>query len=85
MLRTILEELLVFALPFALFAGFLVIVRRNPLERDEWEPQWVRLTLAGIFLVVASLFFAGLTAERHPEGYVPPHIENGRLVPGSFQ
>ena len=85
MLRSILEELGLFALPFLAFAGYLLLSRRSPLDRAHWDPQWTRLVLAGLFVVVASLVMTGLTAARHAEGYVPPHIENGRLVPGRFE
>ncbi len=84
MLRWIIQEVGVFALPFVAFAGYLVVSRRNPLERLHWDPQWVRLALAGIFFVVASLVMTGLTAPRHESGYQPPHFENGKLVPGGF-
>ena len=32
-----------------------------------------------------SLVLTGLFSERHPDGYVPAHMENGRLVPGQFR
>lgn len=85
MLRVFLEELALFALPFAAFAAFLLFVRRNPLRPEHWEEHWLRLVLAGLFVVVASLVMAGLTSTRHPDGYVPPHLENGRVVPGEFR
>ena len=85
MFRTILDDIGLFALPFLAYAAFLLIARRNPLERAHWEPQVFRLVSAGLVIVVGSLLFAGLTATRHEDGYVPPHIENGRVVPGQFQ
>ena len=85
MLRLVFEELIVFALPFVAFAAFLLYARRPVLDRAEWDPQRTRLVLAGLFAVVASLVMAGLTGARHPDGYVPSHIEGGRLVPGHFQ
>ena len=85
MLRLVLEQIVLFSLPFILFAGWLLLARRSPLDHAEWKPQWTRLVLAGLFVVVASLVMAGLTGERHGEGYVPPRYENGRLVPGHFQ
>lgn len=85
MIRRILEELLVFSVPFAVFALVLLALRRNPLQREHWEPQFFRLVLAGSFLVVASLVLAGLTAKRHGDGYQPPRLENGRIVPGHFE
>ena len=85
MLRWIIEEIPLFAIPFIAFACFLVLMRRNPLQAEHWEEQWLRLVFAGAAIVVGSLVFAGLFATRHPDGYVPPHLENGRIVPGGFK
>lgn len=85
MLRSILEEFGVFALPFLAFALYLLVIRRSPLVRAHWDPYWTQLILAGLFAVVASLVMTGLTAQRNDDGYVPPHLEKGRLVPGRFQ
>ncbi len=85
MLRLVLQEILLFALPFLAFAAWLVFARRSPLDHAAWKPQWTRLMLAGLFVVIASLVMTGLTAQRHEEGYEPPRIEDGRLVPGHFR
>ena len=85
MVRWILQEVGLFGLPFLLFALYLVLSRRSPLAREHWDPQWTRLILAGLFVVIASLVMTGLTAQRHGDGYVPPHFKDGRLVPGQFR
>ncbi|MEH3118332.1 MAG: DUF6111 family protein [Methylorubrum populi] len=85
MLRLVLQEILLFSLPFLAFAGWLLFARRSPLDHAHWKPQWTRLVLAGLFIVVASLVLTGLTAQRTRDGYVPPRYENGRLVPGHFE
>lgn len=85
MLRLAFEQLMLFALPFLGFAAYLLLARRPVWERTHWDPQWTRLVLGGLFLVVASLVLGGLTATRHPNGYVPAHMENGQLVPGRFE
>lgn len=85
MIRWILQELALFLLPSLLFGAYLLIKGRNPLERVHWDAQAVRLVLAGVFVVVASLVMTGLTATRHQDGFVPTHIENGQVVPGRFQ
>lgn len=72
-----LAELLLFLLPFALYALWL---RLHPGE----EPG-LRLLLAGavgVLLVIASLLWFGLSRSLERGAYVPPHVENGRLVPG---
>jgi uncharacterized membrane protein (DUF485 family) len=85
MLRRVLEELALFLVPFVLFFGYLLLVGRNPLQRVNWDAQLFRLVLAGLGIVIASLVLTGLFSERHADGYVPTHMENGRLVPGQFR
>ena len=85
MLRAILEEALLFLVPFGLFALYLGLRRRNPLLWAHWDRQASWLVIAGLAIVVAALLYTGLTAERHEGGFVPPHLENGRVVPGQFR
>ena len=42
---------------------------------------WIFL---GIVLGIGSFVYAGLVAPRHTGPFVPPHVENGRVVPGEF-
>ena len=85
MIRRVLEELLIFLAPFLLYAVYLAIHGRRPDHGVHWDGQTFRLTLAGIVLVILSLVATGLFSERHRGGYVPPHLENGQVVPGRFQ
>lgn len=85
MLRTALEEALLFAAPFALFGVYLVLLRRDPRLWAHWSPRALWLTLAGLLLVAGSFVAAGLLAPRERDGFVPSHMENGRLVPGTFR
>jgi cytochrome bd-type quinol oxidase subunit 2 len=85
MTRAVVQELLLFLLPFAAFAAYLVILRRNPLIWSHWSKQAVWLTIAGLAVVVVSLVAAGLLADRETGAFVPTHLENGRVVPGRFQ
>lgn len=84
MLRTLIEEFLLFVLPFCLFAGYLVIRRRNPFKVEAWSGHLFWLSLVGLGFGIASFIYAGITAERHTGAFVPPHVENGRVVPGQF-
>ncbi len=85
MLRRAIEEFGLFLIPFALFLVYLLLAGRNPLRGVHWSPQLLRLTLAGLVIVIGTLVFDGLFSERRNGGYVPAHMENGRLVPGRFQ
>lgn len=85
MIRRLIEEVFIFLLPFLLFGLYLTIRGRNPRHRAHWEGSVFRLTLGGLLLVIMSFVAAGLVGETHRDGYVPPRIENGRIVPGHFQ
>jgi hypothetical protein len=85
MTRAIIQELLLFLLPFIAFAVYLLVSRRNPLVWSSWSAQSVWLTIAGLAIVVVSLLAAGFVAERHTGDFVPTHLENGRVVPGQFK
>jgi hypothetical protein len=85
MIRRLIEEFGLFLIPFALFMVYLGLTGRNPLQIDHWTAQARRLVLAGLFVVMASLLYEGFFSVREKTGYVPPHMENGRLVPGQFR
>ena len=85
MLRRVLEEFGLFLVPFALFLVYLLLSGRNPLRRVHWDPHLFRLVLAGLAVVISTLVYEGLFSERRSAGYVPTHMENGRLVPGGFR
>ncbi|MES2711689.1 MAG: hypothetical protein V4653_08920 [Pseudomonadota bacterium] len=74
---TYIIALLLFALPFG---TFMLWRRRNP----DGEPTSVVLVLA-ILAVAASVGGAawyGLTRREAPGVYVPPRVEDGRIIPG---
>ena len=86
MIRALSEPLAFFLVPFALYAGFLLLQLVNPFLIDNWTRRVVvPLTLAGLLLAVGSLVMVGLLAPRYEGGYVPAHEENGRIVPGRTQ
>jgi hypothetical protein len=85
MIRRLIEEFGLFLIPFAFFVVYLGVTGRNPLRIAHWTEHGRRLVLAGLLVVLASLLYEGLFSVREEAGYVPPHMENGRLVPGQFK
>jgi len=83
--RIVFEQLALFLAPFAIFAIYLLLRRRNPLTRAPWDGRTLWLAVAGLGLIVAVMVFTGLTQKRAPGGYMPPRFENGQLKPGGFQ
>lgn len=85
MTRAFLQGLVLFLLPFVLFGVYLVLRRRNAMAWSSWSSESFWLTLAGLVMVIASFLVTAVTSERQTSGFVPTHIENGRVVPGQFQ
>ena len=85
MTRAIFGEALLFFLPFALFALFLIVKRRSPFRLAAWSASTAWLVIAGLACVIIALLITGLTADRQQGAFSPTHIENGRVVPGQFR
>jgi uncharacterized protein DUF6111 len=85
MTRAVFGEALLFFLPFALFALYLVLRRRNPFTLAAWSGQVSWLVIAGLACAILALIVTGITADRREGPYEPTHLENGRLVPGQFK
>ena len=86
MLRAVFESLGLFLAPFLLFALYLALSLRFPLEVEHWTRgrlSW--LTLAGLAAVVVGLVLLDALAPRGHGLYVPAHLDHGVLVPGRFE
>ena len=86
MIRRILLDLLLFLLPFVLYAIYWRLARKGDPEQAARPHPWAMLFIAGLALVAASFVWLGLTEGEHEKGvYVPPHNENGKVVPGHIE
>ena len=85
MTRALFEELLLFALPFALYALWLIARKRTPLARIHWDGNVSWLVIAGLVCATGWLLWTGIFAERHTGRYVPAHMEGGTFGPGRVE
>ena len=85
MIRSLVEEIALFLLPFAAFALWLIFRRKAPHDLAHWDGRGFVLTLIGLLFVAAGLAWTGFTAERESGVYFPARTENGKLVPGGFK
>jgi hypothetical protein len=75
-------DLLLFLLPFAFYLAYLRL-REQDDETSSKQHPWTALFVSGLVLVAASFVFWGLFENANQRGvYIPPHLEDGRLVPG---
>jgi hypothetical protein len=85
MIRPIFTEFALFVAPFAAYALFLWATRTGVLDVSAWSlPRLVWLTVAALVSVITSfLVLAEFSGSPPGSTYVPAHLENGRLVPGT--
>ena len=82
MISRIFFDVLLFLLPFALYLAYLRL-REHDEEMASKQHPWTALFISGLVLVAASFVFWGLFENANQRGvYIPPHLEDGRLVPG---
>jgi hypothetical protein len=88
MIRVVIENVLLFLLPAAMYAGYVLLIRRGATSAGQEinDAPLVWLFIAGAVLVVATLVFYGSTSGGKPgQVYIPPHMENGRIAPGQMK
>lgn len=89
MLRIVLIQLLLFAVPFIVWALYVLMVQRRSLASggafNDAPIAW--LLGAGTAMVAAGLvYLAVFSGTPAGEGqYVPPRLEDGRIVPGHIE
>jgi heme/copper-type cytochrome/quinol oxidase subunit 3 len=85
MFRPVLSELLLFVIPFVLYAVFLWATRAGVMDPESWPvSRLVTLAIVSFALVIGSfIYFANYTGAPPGSTYVPAHIENGKFVPGT--
>jgi hypothetical protein len=82
MMRSLIERLLLFALPFLIYGAYLLVLRLSPQPQGRRHP-WTLLAIAGLALVAVSFLIWGFTEGEPTTGtYVAPHVVNGKVVPG---
>ncbi len=86
MTRELLERIALFVVPFAIYGGYLLLVRVRSGGPPQHNHPWTAIFIAGLLLVVASFIYTGLTEGETTKGvYVPPQVVNGKIVPGHVE
>jgi hypothetical protein len=85
MIRPIFVELLLFCTPFAAYAFMLWAKSHGVFDPESWPLRTVvALTVAALVLMGISAFVTAQFSGSPPGStYVPAHVEDGRLVPGT--
>jgi hypothetical protein len=85
MIRPALTEIGIFLIPFALYALFLIATQSGLLVQSSWPLHMIaKLAIGSLLMVIVSLvLLANFSGVPPHSTYVPAHIEDGRLVPGT--
>lgn len=85
MIRPVLTEVGIFLIPFAIYAAYLLATRSGVFVSNSWPPRIVvRLAVGAFLLTILSLVLLAHFSGAPPNStYVPAHMENGKLVPGT--
>ncbi len=86
--RELLTLFLPLVLPTVLYLAWLWAVRRSQSSGAiSWRAlPWVWLGVTGVALTALVLFVVTVHFGTSVQGvYVPPHAENGRIVPGHIE
>jgi heme/copper-type cytochrome/quinol oxidase subunit 3 len=85
MIRPISTEVVLFLIPFAVYALFLVATRKGLLDPAHWPlARLAWLVIAALVLMLGSfVYFATFGGAPADSTYIPAHVdENGTFVPG---
>ena len=87
MIRLIATELVLFLVPFAAYAIFVWATHEGFVDPVAWSAQRLAwLTIVALVLIASSFFLIAEFAGAPPSAaYVPAHLDNGRLVPGTMK
>jgi Family of unknown function (DUF6111) len=85
MIRPLFTEIALFVTPFVFYALFVWATREGVLDTSAWSlPRLMWLTICALVLVIFSfLLLAEFGGAPPGSTYIPAHMENGRLVPGT--
>ena len=86
MVRVVLENILLFLLPTAIYVTWVWLTRKDDQKGVLDEAPLLWLVIAGTAMVfVTLLFFGSNTGGRPDQKYVPPVLKDGKIEPGRLQ
>lgn len=86
MIRVIIENIVLFFLPAAIYVAYIYLTRSDPRKGLLDGAPVIWLVVAGTALVVVVLVAFGTTSGGRPDQiYVPPSVKDGKIIPGHYR
>ena len=85
MVRVFITQLILFLLPFLVYAGYLFLT--NKMNRQAWidAPRYWLVVTGLVASLVGVLIMSQIGNNELGGTYIPAHLENGILVPGQIR
>ena len=90
-MKLFLTKILPLLVPLAIYAGWLIHAHRRAHALGTARPNvrdapWPIMLLTGLAVLIAGMIALGLFTGEKPGGvYVPPHMENGKIIRGHVE
>jgi hypothetical protein len=88
MIRVVIENILLFLAPTAVYVGYVLLVKRTGQSAREIldAAPLIWLSVAGLGMIAAVLLVFGakgsLDEGEAGRAYVPPSVKDGQIIPG---
>lgn len=86
MVRFLAFTIVAFLTPFIVYGGWRFVSAGVVPGSESWSARlWTRLAGVGLVIMLISIVvLVSVAGNRGSKIYHPAHLENGQLVPGSF-
>ena len=88
MIRIVIENILLFLLPAAMYLAYMLLTRRGSTSAGTIvnDAPLLWLFVAGAVIVAGTLVYYGTTTPggRPDQKYTPPRMKDGRIEPGQL-
>jgi hypothetical protein len=86
MIRIVVENILLFLLPTAIYAIYVAATRGDSKQGilDGAPLAWLMLAGTGLVLLTLALFGSN-TGGKPGQAYIPPSMKNGEIEPGRLK
>ena len=88
MIRMVIENILLFIAPTALYVAYVLLVRKDDASGKDVLADapllWLCVAGAGLVMLV-MVAFGSMSGGAPSQGYEPPVFKDGKIVPGHRQ
>lgn len=90
MLRLLITRFWPILLPLVLYIVWMLSERRKAAKRGEELPgladgPWIWAVAASMLMAMGAFIWLGMSSEPETGTYIPPRLENGKVIPSHLE